>query len=584
MNRAALRFSALWLAAIFFSLPIASQAPAAQAQSTLQAAEPATVPTLQTFTRMVTLELVVKDGKGHHIKGLSAGDFQVFEQTPSRGRERRQEKIASFREVNIGSLAPQDLAATQSQPGVYSNTVTLQKDPVPPTIILVDGLNTELQYQAQIHVQMMRMLRALPKNVPVAVFLFGNGVTMLQNFTTDPELLQKALQGAYSAASVGMTPHFPGNVSGGLNGLSPSVHGDPSFQMMLELVNEFDREMYAATNDDRVYRTVNAISSIARHVSGYPGRKNLLWLSTSFPISLYPVDGFTNHTIDDSAGNRNYWAQLERLNGVLSDAKVAVYPINVAGVQTSDVYKADLTRTNITTTGMEDAVSQQNVYLAAAQDTMQAIADGTGGKICTGNNDLGDCVHKAMDDSSDFYELTYYPSANDWNGEYRKILVKTERSGAHLAYRQGYFATPQGSDDAKTQSTELQADCNDFLDATAVSFHAKRLQAASPQELKFSVFVDASSLTFAPTNDGGHNLDVTVGVCTYNEKGWPMKLMNYPTRRSLTAAQYDLLLSTGSVSEIITVPGPKPAAVRLLVKDVASRRLGSIYINSADSR
>ena len=54
--------------------------------------------------------------------------------------------------------------------------------------------------------------------------------------------------------------------------------------------------------------------------------------------------------------------------------------------------------------------------------------------------------------------------------------------------------------------------------------------------------------------------------------------MSYPIRRRLDAKQTAALVNGGGMSESIFVPGPKPAAVRLLVKDVATGSLGSIYI------
>jgi len=46
----------------------------------------------------------------------------------------------------------------------------------------------------------------------------------------------------------------------------------------------------------------------------------------------------------------------------------------------------------------------------------------------------------AIDDSSSYYELTYYPTDKNWHGEFRRILVKTTRPGVQLSHRQGYFA------------------------------------------------------------------------------------------------------------------------------------------------
>jgi dTDP-glucose 4,6-dehydratase len=58
---------------------------------------------------------------------------------------------------------------------------------------------------------------------------------------------------------------------------------------------------------------------------------------------------------------------------------------------------------------------------SSEQDTSQELAEGTGGQVCTGDNDLGDCIRKAVNDSSDYYEIAYYPDSPDWNGEYRKV-------------------------------------------------------------------------------------------------------------------------------------------------------------------
>jgi hypothetical protein len=266
----------------------------------------------------------------------------------------------------------------------------------------------------------------------------------------------------------------------------------------------------------------------------------------------------------------------------LSNAKVAVYPVNLAGVQTLQAYQAGARPPDVTPTGMSENVSRDILMQAASVDTMQEIADGTGGKICTGDNDLGDCIRKAVDDSSDFYEISYYPNSGDWNGEFRKIIVKTGQKGARLSYRQGYFASPEGAPDAKAQGAQMKSDCDDYLDATSVPFTARYLPSAMPGELKFSLLIDASALTIPPTADGNHQLDLAVAVCTYSEKDWPLKVMNYPVRVALDAKRYETLTTTGKLADTISIPGPRPAAIRLLVKDVSTGKLGSVYIKTRD--
>ncbi len=214
---------------------------------------------------------------------------------------------------------------------------------------------------------------------------------------------------------------------------------------------------------------------------------------------------------------------------------------------------------------------------------MQTIAEGTGGKVCTGDNDLSDCIRKAIDDSSDFYEIAYYPNAADWNGQFRKISIKSNQRGAHLAYRAGYYATPIGSTDSKVEAVQLQSDCGDYLNATAIAFMAKSTHAEKSDDLKFSLLIDSAGLTVTPTADGRHQLNVALAACTYNEKGWPLRLMNYPVNMRLSGWQYNQLTTTGKLLDSISIPGLKPcAAIRLFVKDIASGKLGSVYIKTDD--
>jgi VWFA-related protein len=536
--------------------------------------------TVRTYTRLVNLEVVVKDSKGNHIKDLKPEDFQIEEQTPAKSGKWSGQKIAEFREVHMAVLAAPVEMQPQMPPGSYTNALTVRQDPVPPTIILVDGLNTPVEVQPQVHVQMLKMLRQLPTNVPVAVFLLGDRLTLLQGFTRDPKLLLAALSKAHSTAGYGLQISDPRDDPNSISNLLADAGGAYAGDMIAALT-QFDEKIYSGSMEDIVGRTIHALSSLANNVAGYPGRKNLLWISTSFPINMMAV-GAVGASDDSWTELPNYTQAVEHLTRVLSDAKVAVYPVNPAGVQTYQLYQgaARLTAAQTAPQGFSQSMTRDVMTQNASVDTMHMVADGTGGIVCTGDNDLGDCVRKAVDDSSDFYEISYYSDSPYWNGEARKIEVKSTQHGARLEYRKGYFASPEGNPDPKLQSAELQSDCDDYLDATSVTFTAKNLPSDTPGDLKFSLVVDPAALTFTPTADGTRQLNLDIAVCTYNQKDWSLNLMNYPVNRKLTAQQFNGLMATGKLTDAILVPGPKPAAIRLLVKDVATGKLGSVYIKT----
>ncbi len=81
------------------SLPGIAQTVAALPQDAqLGGDAPESALTLKTFSRMVTLELVVTDAKGHHINNLKPEDFKIFEQNQTQAGAKHEEKIAEFRE------------------------------------------------------------------------------------------------------------------------------------------------------------------------------------------------------------------------------------------------------------------------------------------------------------------------------------------------------------------------------------------------------------------------------------------------------------------------------------------------------
>lgn len=111
-----------WAAVLILILPVFASAQNKQAEAENRGEATAPTVTLKTFSRMVTLEMVVKDSRGRHVTGLKPSDFQVSEQTPSQSRAKRRQKIAEFHEVTMANLA----AEVGLPGGLQSVTVHLE--------------------------------------------------------------------------------------------------------------------------------------------------------------------------------------------------------------------------------------------------------------------------------------------------------------------------------------------------------------------------------------------------------------------------------------------------------------------------
>jgi hypothetical protein len=51
-------------------------------------------------------------------------------------------------------------------------------------------------------------------------------------------------------------------------------------------LSEFAAEENLGKTDFRVSYTLTALNSLARTLAGYPGRKNLIWISDTFPFDI----------------------------------------------------------------------------------------------------------------------------------------------------------------------------------------------------------------------------------------------------------------------------------------------------------
>jgi VWFA-related protein len=561
-----------------------------QAQAGSQSAAPnASQPAVKVVTRMVTLEVVVKDKKGNHVTGLTPEDFELYEQTPRKGEGRQQQKIDIFHEVSVADLAMKATPIPQVLTGVYTNAVALRSNRVPPTILLADGLNTPIAYQMQVHAQMVKMLRQLPSDVPVAVFLLGNRLTMLQDFTNDPALLQAAVTKATSVAGQGLAQSDPRDDVNSIGNLKARVlkgmpgEGGGAAKDMFMAIEDFDAAIYNFNMDRRVHDTADALKAIARYTAGLPVRKNLLWISTAFPIVVDPaLDPFRNH---------DYTLLVQGVTKTLSEAKVAVYPMNPAGVVPPAVFDADRQGGDQETAASTSQGQGPSSIIVTMRedserlkhdDTMRLLANGTGGEVCVGDNDLADCVHRAVDDSGDFYEIAYYSNSKDWNGEYRRIFLDATEKDWHLEYRQGYFATAeiaQRTEDVRQALKE--ATCATPLDATSIALTATTLPPDSPDGLKFHLDIGASALTLTPAENGGAEVNLQLAVCTFDKKGNPGQFMSIPLDRKMNEAQVQKV-AAGGLADIAAIPGPRPSSIRLAVMDVPSGRIGSLRIQMDD--
>ena len=112
------------------------------------------------------------------------------------------------------------------------------------------------------------------------------------------------------------------NAAKALGASDAATAGSPEDQALLAaLRNSLTAFQQNVDGSTRVASTMTAFQTIARHMDGLPGRKNLIWLTASIPFTY---GAGAERRKDDEA-------EFDRMEQLMSEANVAVYVVDPRG-------------------------------------------------------------------------------------------------------------------------------------------------------------------------------------------------------------------------------------------------------------
>ncbi len=438
-------------------------------------------PTIQITSRIVYVDIVVRDSYGRIVRGLTEKDFRVLE-------DGKPQKIDFFRD-HTHDAQPAPAEVTNKDGALsFSNVDSGGERGNSVNIILFDFFNTAPQDQLYARKQMIRFLENLPPGRQTALFVLGTRLRMLQSFTGSTDRLlaaAKAMQLETSTVeTVGgqqqnadMADRFAAAI-----GRSASSHNAVS-------------DGFAYQGGEDVQRATDitqaALNQIAAAVSGYPGRKNLFWLADNFPLYGGPTLEI-NDLAQAVLNNTMSTADQADVNRAIASAQIAIYPISLMGLEVGFVGpESNLDPKN----GQEYARQFNNRN--AMHEMLNNMADTTGGRAYYGTNDFAGALARGFEDGSSYYTLAYRPENENWNGHFRKISVKLDEH-ASLAYRRGYYAVPDqpaAGNAADTMNAALQPDTPEL---TMLRLHSRvDLPDAKHPAVRVDSVIDPSNVDFS---------------------------------------------------------------------------------------
>jgi VWFA-related protein len=428
------------------SLVLVATATFLQAQSPTPAPQPSQNPpavasTIKANAQIVIVDVVVTDKNKNPVHNLKQSDFNVREGSTLQA-------ITHFEEhIYPDPKAPPVEHLPPLPPGVFTNF-----SPDPPgdaiNIILLDTLNTPLLNQADVRSQLKDYLNTAKPGVRTAIFGLTSHLLLLQGFTSNPEILKSIVNKKPGTSPLLDDPAGTGASETDL--LNDITSNELIADRVIANMHQMEAGTQAFQLQLRVGYTLEAMNLLARYLSALPGRKNLIWFSGSFPISVWP-DPDLQQPLSTVA---NFDDELRETNRLFAAAQVAVYPVNARGLfndpafNASDSGSAARSGTDLSGSAMVARrtrtmlKSQDNLFqqTGAENSTMIQMAEQTGGHAFMSTSNLTQAVATAVADGTNFYTLTYTPTDKAQDAKFRSIQVKLQQEGYNLAYRRGYYA------------------------------------------------------------------------------------------------------------------------------------------------
>jgi VWFA-related protein len=229
--------------------PPEGQAPAKPADASGQGQAVPTDTVIKTESRVVLVDAVVTDKKGHYVTDLTKEDFKVFE-------DNKEQSISSF---SYESDPARQTAGQRHYLILFFDTSSMDQAD---------------QMQARTTASKFIESSAGPDRL-MAVVNFGGSLVIKQNFTADAKLLQAAVT-ANSSSNIESNPQSAPPMQVAMNGAAGISNAEADFGARTMLLS---------------------IRSLAKNLRAVPGRKMLILFSSGFPLSTENMSELTA-TID----------------------------------------------------------------------------------------------------------------------------------------------------------------------------------------------------------------------------------------------------------------------------------------------
>jgi VWFA-related protein len=359
---------------------------------------------------LVLIDVRVTDRKGNPIRELKPEQFNLFEDDKS-------QKVETFQYFNVAAL--ETAGTTEPKPIVVpvtglAPTESVQQEIQNRRLIVLFYDLTSMQPDALLRAVESgeKFIRAqmLPVDL-VSVVAFGNQLRVLANFTNNRDALIHAIRGITPGKESGLTDFAD----------AAPAPGEEIVAEDTGAAFTADETEFNVFNTDRKLSAVESLSELLREI---PGKKSVIH--------------FTSGITQTGEENRS---QLDAAVDAANRSNVSLYTVDARGLYATSP-GGDASQGGVFGKAMFTGASvfRQVEMRNASRDTLTTLATDTGGRAFFDLGDFSEVFRRVQEEGTGYYLLGYYSTDSKHDGRWRRIRVKVNVPGAHVQYRQGYYA------------------------------------------------------------------------------------------------------------------------------------------------
>jgi len=368
---------------------------------------------LRAESELVRIDVEVTDRSGRPVKGLREDQFVVTDNG-------KPQKISSFSYSDIESIdtvgpentKPVVIPVDGGEPAAKENLSDEVRDRRM-LVLFFDLSSMETDDIIRAHDAAVKFLakQMTPADL-VSVVVFSSELSVLANFTNNRAVLDKAIAQIMPGAASELADQQ----------YAAAQNGEYDVQQDTQAAYTPDQTEFNVFNTDQ---KLIAIESLTNVLAGIPGRKALV--------------EFTGGITQTGEENR---AELTAATDAANRADVSIYSIDARGMFATPP-GGDVTTAAASGTSMFSGASvfHQTDQREDSRDTLATLSTDTGGRAFFDLGDLSDAFPKIQQENGGYYLVGYdLPPDVKHDGRWRAVAVKVKVPGAHVRYRNGYYA------------------------------------------------------------------------------------------------------------------------------------------------